>query len=328
MKKLEPVEMKKAEEHYADKIKSVLFGVAVGDALGVPVEFKSRQTIRKNPVSDMRGYGTYNQPPGTWSDDSSLTFCLAEALTSDFDLNMIGKNFVKWANENFWTPWGDVFDIGITTREAIDRLAKGAQPDLAGGFDVASNGNGSLMRILPLLFHIVDKPIDERYEITKQVSSITHGHIRSVIACFYYLEFARQIFLGRGKFEIYDNLQTEITSYLSGLSIDPSEIALFARLLEQDIYEQKEESISSGGYVLHTLEASIWCLLTTENYKDTVLKAVNLGDDTDTTGAVTGGLAALLYGFDTIPEEWIKQIARHDDIENLAERLGDKIASR
>jgi hypothetical protein len=154
------VEMEKAEEHYSDKIKSVLLGVAVGDALGVPVEFNSRQTIRKNPVTDMRGHGTYNQPPGTWSDDSSLTFCLAEALTSDFDLNTIGKNFVKWADENFWTPRGNVFDIGITIRQAIDRLAKGVQPDLAGGFDVASNGNGSLMRILPLLFHIVDKPID------------------------------------------------------------------------------------------------------------------------------------------------------------------------
>ncbi len=313
---------------YSDKIKSVLFGVAVGDALGVPVEFNSRQTISKNPVTDMSGYGTYNQPPGTWSDDSSLTFCLADAMTSDFDLNTIGKNFVKWVYENFWTPRGNVFDIGTTTRQAIDRLAKGERPDLAGGFDVSSNGNGSLMRILPLLFHIVDKPINERYEITKQVSSITHGHIRSVIACFYYLEFARQIFIGKDKFEIYKDLQTEITSYLSGLSIYSTEIALFVRLLKQNIYEQKEENIFSSGYVLHTLEASIWCLLTTENYKDAVLKAVNLGDDTDTTGAVTGGLAGLLYGFDNIPEKWIKQIARYDDIENLAERLGDKIASR
>ena len=169
---------------------------------------------------------------------------------------------------------------------------------------------------------------DERYEITKQVSSITHGHIRSVIACFYYLEFARQIFLGRDKFEIYDNLQTEITSYLSALSIDPTEIALFARLLTQNIYEQKEADIFSGGYVLHTLEAGIWCLLTTENYKDAVLKAINLGGDTDTTGAVTGGLAGLLYGFDAIPEKWIKQIARYDDVENLAERLGDKMGRR
>lgn len=311
-----------------NQIKSVLFGVAVGDALGVPVEFKSRQVIKKNPVTDMIGYGTYNLPPGTFSDDSSLTFCLAEALTNEFDLNTIGQNFVKWCYNNYWTPRGNVFDIGIATRQAIDRLVNGERPDLAGGFDVSSNGNGSLMRISPLLFYLLDKPINERYEITKQVSSITHGHIRSVIACFYYLEFSRQLIAKKDKFEIYKNLQTEITIHLTSLSINPTELALFDRLLKKDIHELTEENIFSSGYVLHTLEASIWCLLTTDNYKDAVLKAVNLGEDTDTTGAVTGGLAGLLYGLDNIPENWIKQIAKHDDIEELAERLGEKIASR
>lgn len=311
-----------------NQIKSVLFGVAVGDALGVPVEFKSRQEIKKNPVTDMIGYGTYNLPPGTFSDDSSLTFCLAEAFTNDFDLNTIGQNFVKWRYNNYWTPRGNVFDIGYATRQAIDRLVEGERPDLAGGFDVSSNGNGSLMRISPLLFYLLDKPINERYEITKQVSSITHGHIRSVIACFYYLEFSRQLIAKKDKIEIYKNLQAEITTYLTSLSINPTELALFDRLLKKDIHELKEENIFSSGYVLHTLEASIWCLLTTDNYKAAVLKAVNLGEDTDTTGAVTGGLAGLLYGLDNIPKNWIKQIAKHDDIEELAERLGEKIASR
>lgn len=307
-------------------IKSILFGVAVGDALGVPVEFKSREEIRKNPVTDMVGYGTYNKPAGTWSDDSSLTFCLAEALTSDFDLNTVGENFVKWMNENFWTSGGDVFDIGTATRLAIKRLTKGVQPEFAGGYDALSNGNGSLMRISPLLFYLLDKPVDERYEITKRVSSITHGHIRSVIACFYYLEFARKLIARKDKFEAYKNLQNKITAFLVSLPVSPAEIALFDRLLKHNIYEQREENIQSSGYVLHTLEASIWCLLTTENYSDAVLKAVNLGEDTDTTGAVTGALAGLLYGVDSIPERWIKQIARSNDIDNLAERLGNRIA--
>jgi len=184
------------------------------------------------------------------------------------------------------------------------------------------------MRILPLLFYIHDKPIIERYEITKQVSSITHGHIRSVIACFYYLEFARHIFLGKDKFETYKDLQKEITNYLTNISVNTTEVALFDRLLENDIHTLPEDDIRSSGYVLHTLEASIWCFLTTDNYKDAVLKAINLGDDTDTTGAVTGGLAGLLYGLDNIPINWITQIARKDDIENLAERLADRIASR
>jgi len=313
---------------YSDKIKSVLFGVAIGDALGVPVEFNSRQTIRKNPVTDMIGYGTHNLPPGTFSDDSSLTFCLAEALTQEFDLNTIGQNFVRWCFNNFWTPRGNVFDIGNATQKAIDRLERGERPDLAGGFDASSNGNGSLMRISPLLFYLLDKPLNERYEITKQVSSITHGHIRSVIACFYYLEFARQLFEEKNKFEIYKTLQIEIPKHLNTLSINQAEVDLFDRLLKDDICELSEEKIFSSGYVLHTLEASIWCLLTTDSYEAAVLKAVNLGDDADTTGAVTGGLAGLLYELDNIPEKWKRQVARHDDIDDLAERLGEKYACR
>ena len=312
----------------ADDVKSVLFGVAVGDALGVPVEFDSRKIIRENPVTDMIGFGTYNLPAGTWSDDSSLTFCLAEALTQKFNLNAIGQNFVKWYNDNFWTPQGNVFDIGIATRRAIAQLAGGVQPDLAGGSDESSNGNGSLMRILPLLFYLNDKPIEERFNLTKQVSAITHGHIRSIIACFYYLEFARQILEGKEKIEIYRNLQSEITTFLISISINPKEIALFDRLLKNDIYKLPEEKIYSSGYVLHTLEASIWCLLSTDSFEEAVLQAVNLGEDTDTTGAVTGGLAGLLYGLNSIPEKWLQKIARYDDINDLAERVADKIASR
>lgn len=309
-------------------IKSALFGVAVGDALGVPVEFMGRDDIAKNPVTDMIGFGTHSQPAGTWSDDSSLIFCLAEALTEEFDLNVIAKNFVKWYRKNFWTARGDVFDIGSATRDAIHKLEQGTQPELAGGTNGYSNGNGSLMRLLPLVFYIQDKPIHERFEIIKQVSSLTHRHIRSIISCFYYLEFARHLIKGEEKFEIYQNLQKSITEYLKLLEIESRETQKFDRLLKGKIYRIEEKEISSTGYVLHTLEASIWCLLTTDNYKEAVLRAVNLGIDTDTTGAVTGGLAGLLYGFDSIPSEWIDKIARKDDIVDLASRLAEKVKSR
>jgi ADP-ribosyl-[dinitrogen reductase] hydrolase len=200
-------------------------------------------------------------------------------------------------------------------------LQRGCSPELAGGIDISDNGNGSLMRILPLLVYIKDKELVDRYQIAKQVSSITHGHIRSVIACFYYLEFARQIIMGIDKFEIYKNLQTEIPAYLNSLSINPNEIKLFDRLLKANIYDLTEKEIFSSGYVLHTLEASIYCLLTTDNYRPATLKAVNFGEDTDTTGAVTGGLAGLLYGWETIPKSWLHQIARREDIDDLADRL-------
>lgn len=275
----------------------------------------------------MTGFGTYNLPAGTFSDDSSLAFCLAEALTQEFSLQKIGNNFVAWLNNNYWTPRGNVFDVGIATSQVIRRLQEGYKPELAGGIDISDNGNGSLMRILPLIVYIKDKKLADRYQITKQVSSITHGHIRSVIVCFYYLEFARQIIKGTDKFQIYKNLQTEISEHLNSLSINPNEIKLFDRLLKGNINDLTDKEIFSSGYVLHTLEASIWCLLTTDNYKAATLKAVNLGEDTDTTGAVTGGLAGLLYGYDTIPKSWLHQMARKDDIEYLASRLRD-FASR
>ncbi len=303
-----------------DIFKDILFGVSVGDALGVPVEFMSREKIALNSVTDMIGFGTYNLPAGTFSDDSSMTFCLAESLTQTLTLENISENFQKWYFNNFWTPYGNVFDIGISTREAILRLKNGTKPDLAGGMDVSENGNGSLMRILPLITCIKDLPIEERYFVTKQVSSITHRHVRSVISCFYYLEFARQIILGENKFQIYKNLKHEVSEFLNAIGIIEREIKVFDRILQNDIFILTENEIKSSGYVLHTLEASIWCILTTEDYKSAVLKAVNLGEDTDTTGAVTGGLAGLIYSYENIPTSWINQIARKDDILNLSER--------
>lgn len=302
----------------------LLCGLAIGDALGVPVEFVSRETILKNPVSEMRGYGTYNQPPGTWSDDSSLSFCLAESLTRDGGLENIAQNMVRWKLENYWAARGEVFDIGNSTRVAIDKLNKGLAPTDSGGTDEFSNGNGSLMRIAPLVFFLLDKPIHKRFEITRQVSGITHAHIRSVIACFYYLEFARQLLKRKDKFEIYRHLKNKVTTFLHSMFIDGKEIEIFDRVLKENIYELAVSEIESSGYVVHTLEASLWSFLTTENYSDAVLKAVNLGDDTDTTASVTGGWAGMLYGYETIPYEWIKAIARKDDIEELAKRMGNK----
>lgn len=300
---------------------TILIGTAVGDALGVPVEFEQRSVIKANPVTDMREYGTHKQPKGTWSDDTSLMLCLAESMREGLDINNLAQKFIAWKNDNLWTPHGWVFDIGIGTRIAIERLENGMKPELAGGFDEMDNGNGSLMRILPLVLHIKDLDIEKRYEWTKKISSITHAHVRSVMACFYYLEFAKKIIEGKDKFQAYNELQSEVSQYFERRKINPIEIHKFHRLLVENISEVNEDNIKSSGYVIDTLEAAIWCILTTNNYNDAVLKAVNLGHDTDTTGAVTGGLAALIYGMDTIPAEWINALARKDDIINLTKCL-------
>ncbi len=308
-----------------DNIKALLFGVAIGDALGVPVEFTQRAFLKANPVVGMREYGTHNQPKGTFSDDSSLTFCLAEVLTQKFSLEAIAQNFIQWYKSGYWAVGGKLFDIGIATRLSISNLMNGVVPDLAGGMTEDSNGNGSLMRIAPLVFYLKDKKVDERFMITKQVSSITHRHIRSVIACFYYVEFARKILEGQDKFKAYHNTQLIVSDLLSSYPILSEEISRYNRLLKEDIYTLDEDRIQSSGYVIHTLEASIWSILTTNSYEEAVLKAVNLGSDTDTTAAVTGGLAGLIYGFDSIPTDWINTIAKRTEIEDLAIRLKQKI---
>jgi ADP-ribosyl-[dinitrogen reductase] hydrolase len=302
-------------------IHSALYGVAIGDALGVPAEFTNRETLKLNPVKDYIGYKSHNQPPGTFSDDSSLTFCLAESLCNGYDLNDLGNRFIQWRENAYWTAGGIVFDIGMTTHRAISRLKTGTRPSLAGDFDEDCNGNGSLMRIMPLLFYVRDLELEKRYAIIKDVSSVTHGHIRSVIACFYYLEFALELLKGSDKQTAYVNAGRTVYDFIISQQIVQSEVDMFAPLLKDDITKQHINSIPSFGYVMNTLKASMYCFMTTENYQDATLMAVNLGNDADTTGAVTGGLAGLYYGFNAIPEKWRKEIKRSNDIMDLCDRL-------
>ncbi len=306
-------------------IKSAFFGLCIGDALGVPVEFKSRQELKSKPISDMIGYGTYMQAPGTWSDDSSLTFCLAESLCQGYNITDIASSFLKWYRDAHWTAHDEVFDIGLATRKALHKIESGSNPIEAGGKEELDNGNGSLMRILPLAFYFHDQPLHEQFKIIKQVSSITHAHMRSILACFYYLEFVKSLLNQKDKFQAYSDLSESFKANTSQLLVGKEELNYFDRLLNGKIFELPESEIRSTGYVIHSLEASIWCLMTTENYKSAVLKAVNLGEDTDTTAAITGGLAGILYGFESIPKKWFKSIARSKDIDALCIRFHNSL---
>ena len=298
--------------------RGLLFGIAIGDALGVPVEFMSRKHLQTNPVVGMREFGTHHQPVGTWSDDTAMSFLLVEQLIEGYDINGLGKKFCQWFQYNYWTSHGEIFDMGVATRNAMDKLAKGISASESGECDDYSNGNGSLMRILPLAIYLQNKPIDQRFCITKEVSGITHSHIRSIIGCFFAVEFMIQLLKEKDKYDAYYETQNIVRDYLHLINIKSSEIELYNRVLFDDISCIPEQDIYSSGYVLHTLEASLWAFLTTNNFRDAVLKAVNLGDDTDTIGSITGGMAGLFYGFKQIPENWINQLARTKDIENLA----------
>ncbi|MBD2245111.1 ADP-ribosylglycohydrolase family protein [Nostoc sp. FACHB-888] len=304
----------------AAKTLSGLMGLCVGDALGVPVEFTSRAERVKSPVTTMQGYGTWNQPPGTWSDDSSLSFCLAECLCRGYSLDAIANSFWRWYKEAYWTPRGDVFDIGQTTHTAIMRLKQGVVPHQAGGKVENSNGNGSLMRILPMAYCHRNLTLSELLARVHDVSAITHAHARSQMACGIYISIAVVLLEGA-------DLQTAYLQALQDIQTIYSvrefllEKPHFGRIFSGEIAKVPVEEINSGGYVIDTLESSLWCLLNSSSYSEAVLKAVNLGGDTDTTAAVTGGLAGIYYGVENIPKQWMNQIARRQDIIYLAERF-------
>ena len=304
--------------------RNILIGASVGDALGVPVEFRSRHELKSNPVTDIIGHGTYNKPAGTFSDDSSMMFCLAESLTKGFDVTDIAENFQKWMHEGFWTADGDVFDVGITTRKAINRLRIVDNPIDAGSTGEMDNGNGSLMRILPLAIYAKDLSIDERCEAVKQVSSITHAHQRSILACIYYIEFALNIMESETIEEAYLNTNFWLKIYLEENDEYQSETTFFSRILDGDLIHLSENDIKSTGYVIDSLEASIWCLLHSNSYEECILKAINLGDDTDTIACIAGGIAGIFYDASSIPDRWINQLARKNDILDLAQRMENK----
>lgn len=319
-----------------DKIKNTFLGFSIGDALGVPVEFMLRAKLLEKPVKNMREFGVHKQPKGTWSDDSSMAFCLVEALCKGYNVGEVAIKFVDWYKKDYWTPHGKIFDIGITTQQAIKRISDGVNPLLSGGKNENENGNGSLMRIIPLVFYLKSKNADitKRFEQVAEISSITHAHIRCIVACFIYIEYAFLLLDGLDKWEAYKKMQTSVIDFIKMTKICPeTELSLFYRVLEipnQDnqivpLTKCVEQEIKSSGYVIHTLEASLWCFLNTDNYSDAVLKAVNLGEDTDTIGCVTGGLAGLYYDENSIPADWKNDLVKKTEILDLADRFFESL---
>lgn len=294
------------------KVKEGIIGLLIGDALGVPVEFSYREDLKENPVTDMIGHGTYDQPEGTWSDDTSMTLATMASIVDkrSVDYDDIMENFCKWyKREIYWqTPR---FDAGITTASALYNYLDG-MPALECGLDGdRDNGNGSLMRILPMAYL---PNID--YKTVENVSGLTHAHKRSKIACVLYVEIARSM-LENEDLTIDEHIELasgKIKEYYK----DSEELDHFKRIFEDDLNDV--DTISSKGYVIYTFESVIYCLKNTSNYKDAVLKAVNLGRDTDTTAAICGGLAGIYYGYDEIPIDWIDKVDQIDKVLSLCEK--------
>ena len=282
-----------------EKIYNGLMGLIVGDAVGAPVEFLERDSFH---LSGMVGYGSHNVPPGTWTDDSAMALATVESIArlGRIDANDIMHNFALWLTKAEFTPYGRTFGVGNTVMRALLKYLDGTPAEECGCPNHGDNGNGALMRILPLAYTDCDDAVIDT------VSGLTHAHDISKTACRIYIHIARALLQGR-----------EIRDILKNIDIGRDE---FHRI--PVIEECSRDGISSSGYVLDTLEAALWSLLHSSSYRKCILLAANLGGDSDTTCAVAGGLAGILYGTGGkkgIPETWIAKITRKDWITELCE---------
>ena len=281
-----------------------IMGVVTGDALGCPVQFLGREIIAERPVTTMIGHGTYDMPVGTWTDDSSMALATLISIQENKGINLadIMYRFALWLTKGEYTPFGEAFDNGGCTTDAIFRYLKEQNVTTCGGTEERDNGNGSLMRIMPACLYCYEQQEtgklsdEEAVSLIHQVSGLTHNHMRAKIACGLYYFMIREILRAEApqtNEELIVLLQKGIDNgfafykqYLQVLT----ELSYYGRL--HDLYEFRDlpmTEIRSSGYVVDTLEAAVWSLLKANTFKDALLTAINLGDDTDTVGAISGG---------------------------------------
>ena len=301
-----------------EKMKSGIIGFAVGDALGVPVEFLNRGLLQKHPLKEMIGYGSHGVPEGTWSDDTSLTIAAMDSITENdgIDFEDIMYRFTEWVDYAKYTATDELFDIGISTRKAILNFKKGEKATDCGTKGINENGNGSLMRMLPFVYYLKTSNFseEEKTMLINQASSLTHAHEISRLGCKIYADYVDLLLDGVDKVKALELLKkVDYSKYYSADSIKA-----YKRILKDDLNSLDINQIKSSGFVVDSLEASLWCTLKNKNYEDAVVTAVNLGDDTDTIGAITGSLNGIIYGENNIPKRWLDKLKKKEYLEELS----------
>lgn len=291
-----------------DRFRGALLGLACGDAVGTTVEFKPRGSF--TPLSDMVGGGPFSLKAGQWTDDTSMALCLAESLVTkgDCDPHDQMTRYANWYRWGYWSSTGGCFDIGIATREALERFLRNGDP-LAGNPDPRSAGNGSLMRLAPAALRYAGDDEPRLQEMAALSSRTTHGAAECLDACKLFAVALNRALQGREKSEVLN---------LADLQLYSPEIQQIA----QGSYRDKSrEQIRGSGYVVESLEAALWCFARHDNFRDAVLEAANLGDDADTTAAIAGQIAGAMWGEQGIPGEWLGRLSMADDIRQLALQL-------
>ncbi|HFC12148.1 MAG TPA: ADP-ribosylglycohydrolase family protein [Anaerolineae bacterium] len=289
-----------------DRFKGCLVGLAVGDAVGTTLEFEPRDTYE--PLTDMVGGGPFHLPVGAWTDDTSLALCLATSLVEqgEFDAADQISRFIKWWKAGYLSSTGACFDIGNTTIASLERFLHSGEP-FSGSTNPHAAGNGSIMRLAPVpMFYAND--VEQAVWFSAESSRTTHASAECVDACRLLGAILHTALNGGSK--------TAILTTTTALTA-PKIAAIAAGEYKQKTRDQ----IRGSGYVVESLEAALWCFHQTDNSRDAILLAANLGDDTDTTAAIVGQVAGAFYGYNAIPKGWREKLVMHAEIVELAMAL-------
>jgi len=301
-----------------NNIKGAFYGFIIGDVLGFPVEFLSRDAMKSNPVVDIQVRTDMGVPKGVFSDDTSMTLATMDSILNcnGINLNDMMNKFCDWSYQGKYTSTNKVLDIGMTTRQALAKynLLK-LNPLECGSVNYSDNGNGSLMRMLPIALYCNNKRVDFKtlYNYVKDVSTLTHAHSVSVLGCLIYSNYIINLLNGYDKFESYKVIDKKDYKKL----FDNEVIDHYDKIFNHTLHLLNEADIKSTGYIVDTLLSSIWCILKSDNFEESLLTAVNLGNDTDTIGAMTGSIAGLIYGYGAIPSNWLESIYGLDLYEDI-----------
>lgn len=290
-----------------DRSRGALLGLAVGDAIGTTVEFKPRGSF--TPMTDMVGGGPFDLKPGQWTDDTSMALCLgASLLEHGFDLADQMDRYLQWHDEGYMSSNGRCFDIGLTTSEALERYRSNGNP-MAGSKKPDSAGNGSIMRLSPVAIYYQDTP-ELAIKFAAEQSKTTHHAVECLTACRLLAQVLVRALHGLPKEEV-----------LAPMQQDKSELTALSAIAEGKYKSKTADQIRGSGYVVESLEAALWCFWKTDNFKDCVLTAANLGADADTTAAISGQISGAFYGETKIPVQWLQKLTMYQKIGLMAEQL-------
>ena len=300
------------DQRRTDRFRGCLLGLAVGDAVGTTVEFKARDSFA--PVTDMTGGGPFSLPLGAWTDDTSMALCLATSLVEQggFDAHDQMQRYVRWRNEGYLSSIGRCFDIGSTTSSALARFVRSGEP-YSGSDDPHNAGNGSIMRLAPVpMFFAHDA--QTAIALAAESSRTTHAAAECLDACRLFAAILLAALDGADK-------QSILFGPHLGLAAGPA-LSPKIQAIADGVYRDKQaDQIRGSGYVVDSLEAALWCFWRTDNFRDAILAAANLGDDADTTAAVCGQVAGAYYGQSGIPGHWLKSLVMTREIRGLADQL-------